>query len=157
MTIRHLGVLLLVVSVPVALIAGTFLERATSVVSPAIQPYLMTTETDRDRARGSELDQIKSDLRHRIELKNMLVSELLAGRRGLADVTAQFLSLNQAHEEYMSVIHTQYSGATDTEKTARNVIGYAAINLGDCGPIQRAMILARLECELCEMETCKSQ
>jgi N-acetylmuramic acid 6-phosphate (MurNAc-6-P) etherase len=117
----------------------------------------MTKAMDSDLARASELDEVDRDIRQRIELKEMLVAELLAGCTSLATVTAQFLVLNQERARDMVVIRRQFSGASDTEKTARNVIGYAELQIKDCGDIHRALIFARLECELRQITARESQ
>jgi hypothetical protein len=142
---------LLLVVLSVFISAGVVLQRSTSIVGTAIPHHLTATERERELALTHELDETIQDLRRRIELKDRLVAELLAGRATLADVTAQFLAMNQGHPEHMAVVRSYYAGATDTERTARNVMNYSEPELAHYRPIRRIVVLARLELQLREL------
>jgi hypothetical protein len=140
-----------------ALVAvGGVLERTTSLLTAAIQPHVVADEASRDAALTSELDETARDLRRRIELKDRLVADLLAGRATMAEVTSQFLAMNHERPEYLAVVRFHYPGATDTEKAARNVIGYAEPEIAQYHPIHRVLVLARLELQLRELVTRES-
>lgn len=118
----------------------------------------MTSElAAEDDALTAELEGMSRELRQRIEVKNRLVDELLAGRTTLAEVTTQFLAMNQTRKEYMVTVRMHYSGATDAEKTARNVIGFASTDIAGYCPIQRALVLVRLEYQLQQLTLNESQ
>ena len=68
---------------------------------------------------------------------------------GHAEVTSQFVTLNQAYPEYLRVIRTHYPGAKDEEKTARNVIEYTLPRVPD--PSRRHALVRRLHAELRSM------
>lgn len=145
---RRLFTTLLLAVVPVVMFTGAFLERDSSAAAIVARPHGSTQKIDPDLALSAELDGVRLDLRQRIELKDSLIAELVAGRTTLADVTSQFLVLNESQPTYMEVIRLQFRGATDRERIARNVIAYAAIELGRSKLMERMLVVARLEYEL---------
>lgn len=74
-----------------------------------------------DRALNDQLVIVHK----RFMLKYRLVDDLIAGRTNLRFVCDQFLVLNQALPGTMHSIRGSYSGRTDEEKMARNVVDYA--------------------------------
>lgn len=84
----------------------------------------------------------------RIARKETIVRELIAGRATLADATALFGELNAARPLALEAVRDAYPGATDQEKTARNVIAYA---LGRATGADRGALSRRLEAELQQM------
>jgi hypothetical protein len=82
----------------------------------------------------------------RIALKNELVTQLIDGRVTLEFVTAEFQRLNAASPVMLAVLRDQYAGATDEEKTARNVIEYTRHRFAPMTDDGRA-VLARLQAE----------
>jgi hypothetical protein len=81
----------------------------------------------------------------RIVIKEGLVTDLIAGRATLGEVTDVFLELNVPEEANMYLIRTRYHGATDAEKQAANVIEYT--HLRDLPECEKATVMARLEAE----------
>jgi len=69
------------------------------------------------------------DNRTRMALKKQLIEDLLAERASLKEVTARFLTINRTQESCTFAIRAGYKGATDEEKTARNVISFAVLRL----------------------------
>jgi len=91
---------------------------------------------------GVEIEQSKC----RLMLKYQLIDNLWAGQTTLKDVTTQFLSLNQSERGCMLMIRSNYKGATDEEKTARNVLDF--VTQRKCGSsAQDAEMLAQLVIE----------
>jgi hypothetical protein len=87
------------------------------------------------------------DNRTRMAVKRQLIDELLAERATLKEVAAQFLSVNQSNESCIVAIRASYKGATDEEKTARNVIAHAVMQMSGSFT-ERAEVMARLSLEL---------
>ena len=87
---------------------------------PALNEQLRQSEDARE-----DLDAEDTEIRRRIAVKEALVAELIDGHVSLADVTARFLAINATRPHYMAAIRQSFPGATDQEKTARNVISYA--------------------------------
>ena len=85
------------------------------------------------------------------EAKQALVNDLIAGRTTLAEVTAQFMLLNHDRQAAMDVIRRKFPGATDEEKTARNVIAFVDVTLSLGSAIDRAVVRTRLAAELAAM------
>jgi hypothetical protein len=100
-------------------------------------------ETERSEVLAAE----DEDIRRRIEVKEALVADLIAGRAALAGVAARFLDLNEDRPEYMAAVRANYPGDTDLERTARNVIEYTAGRLAGEPPARRAEVAERLESE----------
>lgn len=100
-----------------------------------------------------DLDAESAEVRRRIDVKDALIQNLIAGRTTLAEVTAQFLALDENRPAYMAVLRNNQPGATDEEKMARNVISYTHSSLNERSLIQKAVVLARLEAELHHLAT----
>jgi hypothetical protein len=114
---------------------------------PALESQLEAS-TRNDRAMNAEIE----DNRNRMAFKTQLVNELLEKRTSLKEVTAQFLALNRTRQSTLLAIRRTYPGETDEEKTARNVISLAVLNLKtNASFTQKAEVLARLTSELCEL------
>jgi hypothetical protein len=96
-----------------------------------------------------QLTLTDGEIQQRIALKEVLIADLIEGRATLAEVTAQFMALNECSPGCVSVIRKTFPGQTDQEKTARNVIDYVRARISD--PVQRAQVLVRLEGELARM------
>ena len=86
---------------------------------------------------NSRLDAEDGQVQQRMAVKEALVAELIAGRTTLAEVTARFTEMNVTRPTYMAVIREAYPGATDQEKAARNVIGYASARVPARRPRRR--------------------
>lgn len=100
-------------------------------------------------AQNKQLAVQDGDIQQRIAIKEVLVADLIAGRVSLAEVTAEFMALNQSRPEYMALIRDEFPGETDELKVAHNVINYARHRLTDRA--DRARVLGRLEAELAQM------
>jgi hypothetical protein len=109
---------------------------------PALR-QCMETEDAKRRAFAYE----DAELFRRMDLKDRLVAELIAGRTTLADVTEEFVALNRDRPGYTTTIRATYPGQTDEERTARNVLGYVSQRMGDLPPARQAEVMARLESE----------
>ncbi|HET6576248.1 MAG TPA: hypothetical protein VFG68_21785 [Fimbriiglobus sp.] len=59
----------------------------------------------------------------RIEYKDALIDQLIAGQTTLTEVTGEFLALNRG-THILTMIRAMYSGTNDEEKSARNVLDY---------------------------------
>ncbi len=93
------------------------------------------------------LTQVDEEIHQRIELKERLVGELIAGKRSLAEVTTRFLALNEGREACMTTIRVICPGRTDEECVARNVVGYALLRMQGT-PSEQAVVVNRLNREL---------
>ena len=118
---------------------------------------LPTLEQDEREAIDltSELTATDHEVQQRIVIKESKIGELIAGRLTLAEVTDEFLTMNQMKPGFMSCIRAQYAGRTDREKMAHNVIDYARGRLEHDG--NDASILSHLDAELDEMTAADPQ
>ena len=105
---------------------------------PALQQSM-----EESRARSQELDVRNDDVRKRILIKEVLISDLIAERSTLEEVAQQFLALNETSPEYMEVIRATYPGSTDLDKTIQNVIDFASLRVPEGS--RRDEVIARLE------------
>jgi hypothetical protein len=87
----------------------------------------------------------------RIELKGKYVRELIDGRLSLAQVTAEFVRLNEEYPAARDHVRFRYAGSSDEEKTARNVLDHVRPRVAD---EQRDAVLARLEREFVALYGC---
>jgi hypothetical protein len=106
-------------------------------------------ETGAEQRR--EFDHKGVDVLRRIDLKDRLVADLIAGRSTLAEVTGEFLDLNRDRPGYLTALQANFPGQTDEERTARNVLFYVSHHVGHLSPADRAEVKARLESELARL------
>jgi hypothetical protein len=99
-------------------------------------------------SRGEALDAQLEIVKRAIEDLCELADELIAGRRDLADVPAQFRDLS-AGRPVADILQLVYPGATPGERYCRQVIWYAEGALD--GRPDRDQVLARLAGELNEV------
>ncbi len=110
---------------------------------PALKEQLReSTDTD------ERLNEDRDDVRRRIEVKELIIADLIARRTTLAEATERFTVLNESRPQYLTVIRSKYPGETDQEKMARNVIGFAQLRVA---PAERDALNRRLEMELRQM------
>ncbi len=107
---------------------------------PALNAELRATTEESGR-----LDAEDDDVRRRIEVKESLVVELIAGRVSLTEVTDRFTALDETRPANLAMVRDRFPGDTDHEKMARNVIAYALPRAADH---QRAALANRLDAEL---------
>lgn len=86
----------------------------------------------------------------RIVIKEDLVDGVVAGRTDLAKVAAEFLELNADAPAHLDYLRTHVRGDSDLERSARNVIDYAASRTADVDARER--LVRRLEAELARMQ-----
>lgn len=109
-------------------------------------------EVEVETRRGHDLSAHDEDIRQRIEVKEILVADLIAGRATLAEVTAQFLALNRGRPYYMETLRETYPAATDEQTTALAVLGFVTPRLADEPLDRQAEVSARLEAELSRID-----
>lgn len=99
-------------------------------------------------AQEERLTEEGGDVLRRIAIKDAIIAELLGGRITLSTATDRFTELNAGRPYYLSALRETFSGATDQEKFARNVISFAVARVE---PHERADLSSRLETELRQM------
>lgn len=142
--IASLGLLLLA---PVA-VAAAAPDWAAAVGLDLWNLPALHSEVEHQLARERNLDVEDDGIRRRIEVKETLVAELIAGQTTLAEVTDQFLTLNRPHENYMHALRSAYPAATDDETIARAVLGFVSARVQSLPPNQREEVTARLDAQL---------
>ena len=100
---------------------------------------------DGDRAVRDELAARSTVINTRIEIKDGLIEELIAGRTGLVEVAGRFEALNRDFPECQQVLEGRYPGAGPAERAALNVIDF--VRAREMSACERAEILARLRAE----------
>lgn len=134
------------VLLPIAAFAVTT-ERGTSVLLNACESQILHEDYRKDLERAKELEATRQEGLRLLEVQEMLVQRLIAGRVSLAEVTNQLLMMHQNHPAWLAVLRAEFPGNSDEEKTARNVIGWVAFELSRSNPDKQAEVLARLESE----------
>lgn len=74
---------------------------------------------------GMVSEQIEES-KNRAAIKEHVIDLLIDGQMRFKDAADQFLELNRGLPGHMATIRRSYEGATDEEKTARNVMAYVA-------------------------------
>lgn len=147
---RRTAALSLLLLVPVALAAAA--PAWASAVGLDVWNYpTLRAEVEQQVERERVFVAHDDDIRRRIEIKEVLVGDLIAGRTTLADVTAQFLALNRSQPAYLEALRSAYPGGTDEETTARSVLGFVTPRLSGESPERRAEVMTRLEVEFCNL------
>jgi hypothetical protein len=75
-------------------------------------------------AFSEELENAQLRVNQRNAWKDHLITQLLEGRHSLDEVAAEFLQMNRESRLCMRAVRDNFPGATDEEKTARNVIAF---------------------------------
>ena len=141
------AIVVVAIVVPVAA-ALTDHSWATSVGLDVLNVPALNDESASETEKMRDLDTESAEIRRRIEVKDAMIQNLIAGRTTLAEVAAQFLALDENRPTYMNVLRSNNPGATDEEKMARHVIDYTFPSLGKESLIQKAAVMVRLEAEL---------
>jgi hypothetical protein len=141
---------LVVAAVVVACLAGVAYARPALVTDlgldfwnvPALQARL-----DQDVRHHRELDAKDVEVLRRIEIKEGVIADLIAGRMSLPEATTHFKVLNIGRPDYMTIIRAGYPGATDDERLSRNVLAFVEAHLR-CRRANDRSIVERLTREL---------
>jgi hypothetical protein len=97
-----------------------------------------------------KLDLVGERVKKRLEIKELLINQLIHEQIELSEATEQFQALNEAEPEIASYVRMHFQGANDREKTARQVICFATTMVGK-NPSQLEVVRNRLELQLQEM------
>lgn len=143
----RLAALSLLLVAPVA-VAATAPEWASSVGLDVWNLPALQTEIDDQVEFERSLATRDDDIRQRIEVKEILVADLIAGRTTLAEVTAQFLTLNRSQPHYMEALRSTYPGLGDEEMVARTVLGFVSARVRTESADRQAEVMSRLDAEL---------
>jgi hypothetical protein len=88
------------------------------------------------------------ELGARIAYKDLLVQELVAGRATLAQVSDEFLRLNEEEPAELHVLRHRYPGSGDEEKSANNVLHF--VHLVGLPAAEEGRVRARLDREFAD-------
>lgn len=116
----------------------------------AITAQDIREEMARDEEHRRQLDEENRVIQRQIEIKEMLLRELIAGRQSLRDVVGQFQAINEEHPEYLFVIEREFPGASIEEKSARNVLAFVEAEMAGRFPTRSLPVFVRLEAEFRE-------
>jgi hypothetical protein len=102
---------------------------------------------ERNLRLHDELEQKDVEVLRRIDAKETIVADLVAGRATLAEAATHFKILNAARPDYQTIIRAVYPGATDDERICRNVIAFVEAHVTAGNRAGRG-IVERLNAEL---------
>jgi hypothetical protein len=94
---------------------------------PAGRSSISPRDLDPMRAQGTAATLASEQ---ETAIKNVLISDLIAGRRTLDEVTDDFMIIVENRTVELTAIRSQSEGATDREKVARTVIRIASFQPG---------------------------
>src|SRR5262249_52450582 len=98
--------------------------------------------------RNRNLEDADQELHNRIDVKEALIYNLIAGRTTLVTVRNQFLILDQDRLDHMYMLRKSHPGATDEEAMTQNVISYTLMRLDKLSLAEKFVVIARLDAEL---------
>lgn len=105
----------------------TSLAAVAAILAADPEPTAATTTINHVQTNDPDAARLNArtyELAARIAYKNSLVAELVAGRATLAQVSDEFLRLNEEEPAELLVVRERYPGSGDEEKSANNVLGY---------------------------------
>lgn len=108
----------------------------------ASRQELRANQRELARTRASQLRVGK-----RLELKQIIIDDVISGRLDLRAAAEQFRALNEIEPEIMTATRANFAGANDDEICARQVMGFARSKLMD-DPSRRQDVIERLDAEL---------
>ena len=104
---------------------------------------------DDEQAARERLSARSNAIGVRIQIKDGLIEELVAGRTSLAEVANQFEILNQDVRECRIVFQSRYPGMSPEQQAAQNVIDF--VRAREMSACERADVLGRLRDEFRQM------
>lgn len=111
-------------SVPMLTVPAVIVAAAAIVFARPIESRSTTDHVEDMTALSQGLETRVQMHADRLEYKRDLIRRLADQEVTLADVTAEFLAMNQDVPAIMTAIRFHFDGASDVEKTAANVIEY---------------------------------
>ncbi len=105
----------------------------------------------RDTQRRAELEEENQGVLRRVDEKQAVSREVLAGRLTLVEAAARFRTVNTAYPESMSYLRNLCSGGSDEERLCRQVIGWVEGEGSGGDRAETHRVVARLEAELQEL------
>jgi hypothetical protein len=91
-----------------------------------------------------ELNVVSERVKKRLEMKEILVNDLIDDQIDLSEATEQFEGLNEIEPELASYVRMHFEGVDDREKTARQVLCFASTMLAH-NPSRQEMVMKRLD------------
>ena len=109
-------------------------------------PFALLDQCRHEDQRARELAAERQILLRQLDFKNMLVAELVAGRRSLWEVIRLLRDQGAISPGFLAHVRTLYPGVTDDEAVGRSILLFATGIVNDRPA--RAEVIARLEAEL---------
>jgi hypothetical protein len=101
-----------------------------------------------EQQRGDGLDTQLEEVTRRIDSKQHVTVEVIAGRLSLTAAAARFRDLTAGSAEALEHLRFAFDGADDDERFCRAVIAWVRTALRDRSPEESERTAARLEAEL---------
>jgi hypothetical protein len=101
------------------------------------------SEMAAQQRESRRLQMASERVRKRLEMKEMIVYQLIDDRMDLNEATDQFMTLNELEPELASFVRVHFPGANDREKTMAQVMSFAstipAHNSSQCEEITKRL------------------
>jgi hypothetical protein len=96
------------------------------------------------KRQARELDVVGERVKKRLEMKEILINNVIDEQIDLSEATEQFEALNEIQPELSTYVRMHFDGVDDREKTARQVMGFTSTMLAS-DPSRQEMVMKRLE------------
>lgn len=116
-------------------------------------PVAPTEDATSDEMGRYEMDLAITAVHERMQLREVLAGELIAGRVTLPSVAARFAQLNEANPGMLPALEAKYPGATDEALAAASVL--ESVEDQDLSADERDTVLPCLEEEFRQRYGCE--
>ncbi len=138
----------------VALVLGigyAYRQVATDLdLGPGSNPWTWHLLLEREFFREIRLDDQLEEARRRMVIKSWVEEQLIAQRITLLEAAHRFRDLSTADPHFMTRLRRHFPSQSDEESLCRHVLQHVGESLSK-RPSQAAVVLPRLEAELCEL------
>lgn len=110
-----------------------------------------SAELEQHKRESHELENVSERVKKRLEMKEILVGQLVDERIDLKHAVEQFMALNELQPELTSYLRIHFAGNTDEERTARQVIAFTKATLAG-NPSLQEVVIKRLELQLRDLQ-----
>lgn len=108
----------------------------------------LTKGMEQDRQAAEQMDIDDQTVLRRMQVKETIAAELIAGRVTLLEATAQFESLHSDDRRFRELLELYYPGDSSEERMCRCVIAFARMRVRVVGSSQESELVDKLEREL---------
>lgn len=108
----------------------------------------LSQQIEQDRQTGEAMEADDQAVLRRLQIKELIVSEMLAGRLTMLEAAARFQALHRGDERFAKQMAIYFKGQNEEERFCRSVMDFARMRLQQMEPEREAETMAVYEREL---------